>query len=65
MRLQMRVTRPLEQAVRIEVLDGETLVAHQGARYARPGEMVNITLRQRDYDKVRGSHKLRVNVTPR
>ncbi len=58
-RLQMRVTRPLEQAVRIEVLDGETLVAHQGARYARPGEMVNITLRQRDYDKVRGSHKLR------
>lgn len=64
-RLQMRVTRPLEQAVRIEVLDGETLVARQGARYARPGEMVNITLRQRDYDKVRGSHELRVNVTPR
>jgi len=64
-RLQMRVTRPLEQAVRIEVLDGETLVARQGARYARPGEMVNITLRQRDYDKVRGSHELRVNVSPR
>ncbi len=52
-RLQMRVTRPLEQAVRIEVLDGEIAIAHQGARYARPGEMVNITLRQRDYDKVR------------
>lgn len=51
--------------MRIEVLDGETLVARQGARYARPGEMVNITLRQRDYDKVRGSHELRVNVTPR
>jgi len=64
-RLQMRVTRPLEQAVRIEVLDGETLVARQGARYARPGEMVNITLRQRDYDKVRGARELRVSVTPR
>ncbi len=64
-RLQMRVTRPLEQAVRIEVLDGETLVARQGARYARPGEMVNITLRQRDYDKVRVARELRVSVTPR
>jgi NADPH-dependent 2,4-dienoyl-CoA reductase/sulfur reductase-like enzyme len=64
-RLQMRVTRPLEQAVRIEVHDGEMLVARQGARYARPGEMVNITLRQRDYDKIRSSKELRVSVAPR
>ena len=64
-RLQMRVTQPLEQAVRIEVHDGETLIARQGARYARPGEMVNITLRQRDYDKVRLAQELRVSVTPR
>ncbi len=41
-RLQLRVTEPIEQPVRIEVRDGETLIAQRGARYARPGEMVNI-----------------------
>jgi NADPH-dependent 2,4-dienoyl-CoA reductase/sulfur reductase-like enzyme len=64
-RLQMRVTEPLEQPVRIQVHDGERLIAQQAARYARPGEMVNIALRQRDYDKVRGALELRVSVTPR
>jgi NADPH-dependent 2,4-dienoyl-CoA reductase/sulfur reductase-like enzyme len=64
-RLQMRVTEPIEQPVRIEVHDGERLVAQQSARYARPGEMVNITLRQRDYDKVRVARELRVSVSPR
>jgi len=65
MRLQMRVTQPIEQAVRIQVHDGETLIKQQGARYARPGEMINITLRQRDYDKVRTAKELRVSVSPR
>ncbi len=64
-RLQMRVTEPLEEAVRIEVHDGERLITRQGARYARPGEMVNITLRRRDYDTVRIARELRVSVTPR
>ena len=61
----MRATRPIEQPVRVEVHDGETLIARQAARYARPGEMVNITLRQRDYDKVTGAKELRVSITPR
>lgn len=64
-RLQMRVTEPLERPVRIEVSDGESLIARRGARYARPGEMVNLTLRQRDYDRVRQAKELRVSVTPR
>ncbi len=64
-RLQMRATRPIEQPVRVEVHDGETLIARQAARYARPGEMVNITLRQRDYDMVTGAKELRVSITPR
>ena len=64
-RLQMRVTEPIEQPVRIEVHDGERLIAQRGARYARPGEMVNITLHQRDYDKVRTAKELRVSVTAR
>lgn len=64
-RLQMRVTQPIEQAVRIQVHDGETLIAQRGGRYARPGEMVNITLRQRDYDKVSAAKELRVSISPR
>lgn len=63
--LQMRVTRSLEQPVRIEVRDGETLIARKNERYARPGEMVNVTLRGRDYDAVRTAAKLTVNVVPR
>ncbi len=64
-RLQMRVTTPLEQAVWIKVEDGDTLIARQGARYARPGEMVNLTLRPRDFERVRQAQQLRVSVVPR
>jgi hypothetical protein len=64
-RLQMRVTEPLEQPVWVEVHDGETLIARRGARYARPGEMVNVTLRDRDYEKVKSAQELRVSVVPR
>jgi NADPH-dependent 2,4-dienoyl-CoA reductase/sulfur reductase-like enzyme len=64
-RLQMRVTRPLEEAVRIEVRDGNTLIARRGARYARPGEMVNVTLRARDHEGVRKARELRIDVVPR
>jgi hypothetical protein len=63
--LQMRVTQPLERPVRIEVFDGETLIARKNERYARPGEMVNITLRERDYDTVHAAKKLTVQVVPR
>jgi NADPH-dependent 2,4-dienoyl-CoA reductase/sulfur reductase-like enzyme len=63
--LQMRVTRPLEQPVRIEVWDGTTLIARKNDRYARPGEMAGITLRGRHYDAVRAATKLTVGVVPR
>jgi NADPH-dependent 2,4-dienoyl-CoA reductase/sulfur reductase-like enzyme len=63
--LQMRVTRPLEQPVRIEVYDGETSITRKNERYARPGEMVNVTLRGRDYDAVRQAKSLTVAVVPR
>jgi len=63
--LQMRVTQPLEQPVRIEVRDGEAVITHKNERYARPGEMVNVTLRGRDYDAVRAAEKLTVHVVAR
>jgi NADPH-dependent 2,4-dienoyl-CoA reductase/sulfur reductase-like enzyme len=64
-RLEMRVTEPLEKPVWIEVRDGETLVTRRGARYARPGEMMSIPLRERDYDQVRAAKALTVHVKPR
>jgi NADPH-dependent 2,4-dienoyl-CoA reductase/sulfur reductase-like enzyme len=64
-RLEMRVTEPLEQPVWVEVRDGETLITRRGARYARPGEMLSVPLRERDYDQVRAAEALTVHVKPR
>ncbi len=64
-RLQMRVTEPIEQPVWIQVYDGERLVDQHAARYARPGEMVNLTLAPRVYDQVRQAEALLVSVAPR
>ncbi len=63
--LQMRVTEPLEQPVRVEVYDGNVLITRKRERYARPGEMVSITLKSKDYDAVRKAKKLAVRVVPR
>lgn len=63
--LQMRVTQPMEEPVRVEVLDGNTMITRKVLRYARPGEMVSITLQGKHYDQVRAAGELRVNILPR
>jgi thioredoxin reductase len=63
--LQFRVTQPMEQPVRVRVEDGDELIARGAARYARPGEMMDINLRSRNYDAVRKAKELRVSVVPR
>jgi len=63
--LQMRVTRPLEQPVTVQVTDGETLIAKKAERYARPGEMVSLTLKGKDYDAVRKAKELKISVVPK
>ncbi len=60
--LQMRVTRPLEQPVTVQVTDGDTLIAKKSERYARPGEMVSLTLKGKEYDAVRKAKELKVSV---
>jgi len=64
-KLQMRVIKPIEQKVWVEVLDGEELVTRKGERYARPGEMVTIKLPQKAYDAVQKSDQLTVRVVAR
>jgi NADPH-dependent 2,4-dienoyl-CoA reductase/sulfur reductase-like enzyme len=63
--LQMRVIKPIEDKVWIQVLDGEDLVMRKGQRYARPGEMVTVKLRQKAYDAVQKADTLTVRVVPR
>jgi hypothetical protein len=63
--LQMRVTRPIEQRVSVELVDGQEVVARQGARYARPGEMVTLNVPQKAYDAVNKAERLSVRVRER
>jgi NADPH-dependent 2,4-dienoyl-CoA reductase/sulfur reductase-like enzyme len=64
-RLQLRVTQPLENLVWIEVSDGENSIIRKGAPYARPGEIITLSIPQRAYDQVSKAGKLRVDVTKR
>jgi NADPH-dependent 2,4-dienoyl-CoA reductase/sulfur reductase-like enzyme len=63
--LQMRVTQPMEYPVRVFVRDGEEVIAKKAMRYARPGEMVTITLKEKHYQDVQDADKLTVSVEPR
>lgn len=64
-RLQLRVTQPLEQAVWVEVTDGANLILRRAQPYVRPGEMVTLTLKPSHYEAVHQAPALIVNVTPR
>ncbi len=60
--LQMRVTRPIEEPVWVEVRAGDNLVARKSERYVRPGEMVSIDLQTKHYDAVQQATALTVAV---
>jgi NADPH-dependent 2,4-dienoyl-CoA reductase/sulfur reductase-like enzyme len=62
--LQMRVTQPIEEAVQVRITDRDALIAKKRERYVRPGEMISLKLRGRDYDAVRDAKELRVSVLP-
>lgn len=60
--LQMRVTKPLEQPVRVQVTDGSEVIASRSLPYARPGEMVTISLKEKHIDQIRNAEQLVVQV---
>ena len=64
-RLQMRVTQPIEQPVWVEVHEKENLITRKGERYVRPGEMVTVILKQKNFTDVEKAEKLIINVIPR
>mgnify|MGYP000870044497 CR=1 FL=1 len=60
--LQMRVTKPLEQPVKVQVLDGEEVIASRTLPYARPGEMVTIELKAKHREQVEKAQHLTVQI---
>jgi NADPH-dependent 2,4-dienoyl-CoA reductase/sulfur reductase-like enzyme len=64
-RLQMRVTRPIEQPVWIEVHDGENLITRKPEKYVRPGEMVTVVLKTKNYSDVSKANSLTIDINPR
>jgi hypothetical protein len=65
MRLQLRVTTPIEKPVWVEVTDAKNLITRRGLPYARPGEMVTISLKPGQYSTVQQAQELFVNISPR
>ncbi len=64
-RLQMRVIRPIEKPVWVEVHDGKNLIARKGEPYARPGEMVTINLKADKMDALKAAGEILVSVVER
>ena len=65
-RLQMRVTRPIDEKVQITVEDqNHEVVAKANSPYARPGEILTLAIKSKVYDIVRKAEALTVNVQTR
>lgn len=64
-RLQLRVTKPIEAPVWIEVRAGSHLIQRKAEPYARPGEMVTIRLMPKHFDSIDKATDLAIAVVPR
>ena len=64
-RLQMRVKSPVEYPVWVEVRSNGNLVARKAEPYARPGEIITLTLTPKAYDEVQKAAELVVGVVKR
>ncbi len=64
-KLQMRVTRPIEEPVYVEVNDGQNMITRRSERYVRPGEMVTVVLKATHAAMVDAAQQIVVNVNPK
>lgn len=64
-RLQMRVTRPIEETVYIEARGEDNQISRRTERYVRPGEMVTVELEPKHYAELSKTGKLTVDIYPR
>jgi len=49
----------------VEVHDGENLITRKAERYVRPGEMVTVILKTKNYADVAKSRQLTIDINPR
>ena len=63
--LQMRVTKPIEEDVWMEVHGEENSIVRRSERYVRPGEMVTIVLKPRMAAEVEKAGRLTVDIYPK
>jgi hypothetical protein len=61
-KLMMRVIKPMEEKVWVELSDGKNLITRKLERYVRPGEMVILTVPQKAYDEVKKAKELIVSI---
>lgn len=64
-RLQMRVKAPIEKPVWVEATDGKNLITRRGFPYARPGEMITLTLKPEHVEAVRAARQVQIHITER
>lgn len=63
--LQMRVTRPIEEDVWLEVRGENNTIVRRSERYVRPGEMVTIVLKPNMHAEVEKAGSLTVDIYPK
>ena len=61
-RLQMRVVRPIERRVAVQLVDGDEVIVQHRERYVRPGEMVTLKVPPSAFDAVSRTDQLTVRV---
>jgi NADPH-dependent 2,4-dienoyl-CoA reductase/sulfur reductase-like enzyme len=64
-RLQMRVKAPIEKPAWVEATDGNNLITRRGFPYARPGEMITLTLKPDHFGAIHSANELRIHITER
>ncbi len=64
-RVQMRVRQPIESPVWVEIRKAGNLLTRRGEPYARPGEMVTISLKPDLLDEVKAAEDLTIAIVKR
>lgn len=64
-RVQMRVRAPIEAPVWVEARAGERMLTRKGEPYARPGEMVTLTLKSALLDELKAAEELTIAIVRR
>jgi len=64
-RVQMRVRAPIEAPVWVEARVGERMITRKGEPYARPGEMVTLTLKPALLDELKAADELTIAIVRR